>query len=338
MRDEAVSFAGVGLVTSVGYTTAATCAAIRAKLSNPTATRFIGAEGDIVAHQVLLDYPWQGVPKLARLALLAVTECLTALPRRRFASLPVILCVAEAERPGRPRGLEAGVLAHMQQELQVGLSVEPHIIRKGRGGVALALSRARKLVYERGCEYVLIVAVDSLLNQETITYYESCHRLLSDENSDGFMVGEGASALLVSRSVGDGICAWQGMGMAQERAHIDSELPLRADGLSEAIRRALADAGATLHEIHFRVSDLSGEQYYFKEADLAISRVLRVRKQEFDLWHPAECVGAAGAALGGICLGVAHMAMRERYAPGQGVLVHFADDAGDRAALVGLGE
>ncbi len=99
-------------------------------------------------------------------------------------------------------------------------------------------------------------------------------------------------------------------------AHIDSGEPLRADGLTTAINGALTDAGCQMHDLDFRITDVSGEQYYFKEAALALSRILRQRKEEFDIWHPAECIGEAGAAAGIAVLADANAACRKAYAAG----------------------
>ena len=41
---------------------------------------------------------------------------------------------------------------------------------------------------------------------------------------------------------------------------------------------------------------MNGEQYRFKEAALAITRLLRDRKVLFSLWHPADCIGEVGAS------------------------------------------
>jgi 3-oxoacyl-[acyl-carrier-protein] synthase-1 len=138
----------------------------------------------------------------------------------------------------------------------------------------------------------------------------------------------------VSHPDGNSELRLTGIGFGVERAHIDSEEPLRADGLTAAIATALADSGCALHELDFRITDLSGEQYYFKEAALALTRILRQRKEEFDIWHPAECVGESGAAAGVVILAVAEAACRKGYAPGPNILVHLGNDAGDRAAAV----
>jgi 3-oxoacyl-[acyl-carrier-protein] synthase-1 len=105
-------------------------------------------------------------------------------------------------------------------------------------------------------------------------------------------------------------------------------------GLAQAIRAALVDAGCNMHDVDFRLSDLSGEQYYFKEAALAVSRLLRVRKEEFDLWHPASIIGESGAVAGVAMIAVAEAACRKAYAPGPALLCHMSNDAGQRAAAI----
>jgi len=102
----------------------------------------------------------------------------------------------------------------------------------------------------------------------------------------------------------------------------------------QAFRAALADAGCTFDQVDYRIADVSGEQYGFREAALAIGRTIRKVKAKFDLWNPADCVGEVGAAIGPLLLGVALAAARKGYAPGPGVLCHLANDDGARAALI----
>ena len=102
----------------------------------------------------------------------------------------------------------------------------------------------------------------------------------------------------------------------------------------QAFKAAFADAGRTPADVDYRITDSNGEQYWFKEAALALTRTLRVRKEQFDIWHPADCVGEVGAAIGPCALGVALAAARKNYAPGRGPLCHFSGDDGERFALV----
>ncbi len=235
------------------------------------------------------------------------------------------------ERPGRLDGLEDELF----------LEIEPNsacISRRSRWGRPRAGSGCRwpwprrgSWSTRRGRPHVVIAAVDSLLNWPTLSVYERATRLLTATNSNGFMPGEGAGALLVGRPNGGAELLCAGLGFGVERAHIDSEEPLRADGLTAAFKQALADAGCALNELDFRITDVSGEQFYFKEAALALSRTMRQRREEFDFWHPAECIGEAGAAAGPRS-SRSRTRPAEKRTPPAGHPFTWANDAGRRSA------
>ena len=323
-----------GLVTAVGLTTAGACAAIRAGVSNASETHFIDSLGEpIRAHSVPLEEPWLGITRLAKMAALAAEEALLEVPPERWRDIPLLLCLAEAERHDRP-DLGGAVFAAVEQELRVRFATGSSTIALGRVSVAVALERARELLSVGQAPRVLLVAADSLLNAAALRKYDQGGRLLTEENSDGFIPGEAAGAVLVGAAGPETPVRCVGLGFATEAAGPDSGLPLRAEGLSRAIGTALAEAGRGLHDVDLRITDLSGEQYYFKEAALVLSRLLRVRREQIDLWHPAECIGEVGAVAGVVVLAVAHTALTRGYAPGPLVLAHFASDDGRRAAAV----
>lgn len=324
-----------GLVTSVGLSAPAACAAMRAKISNPSETRFIDSTGEwIMAHQVPLEQPWRGLRKLAKMAAMAIEEGLAEVPREEWPTIPLLLCVAEPERPGRLEGLDDRLLVDIQHELDnTCFAPDSALVAHGRVSVAVALRRARALICEGRYRRVLIAATDSLVTWPTLSYYEREGRLLTTRNSDGFIPGEGAGALLVGKPTGEIELLCSGMGFAVEEARIDSQQPLRAEGLTTALKAALADAGIEMHDMDYRITDLSGEQYYFKEASLALSRTLRRRKEEFDLWHPAECTGEPGAVAGALIIALADAACRKGYTRGPAIVAHLANDAGQRASL-----
>ena len=69
MSTHPMAIQGTGLVTSVGLTAKQSCAAFRAKITNPIETRFIDSGGQwILAHEVPFAQPWRGVTKLAKMA------------------------------------------------------------------------------------------------------------------------------------------------------------------------------------------------------------------------------------------------------------------------------
>jgi 3-oxoacyl-[acyl-carrier-protein] synthase I len=324
-----------GLVTSVGLTAAASCAAIRAGLSSPTETNFLDSAGEwIVAHQVMLDRVWRGRKKLVKMAALAIDECLAGIPRSDWPRIPLILCIAERERPGRLEGLDDQLFSEILAELNVEFANQSLIVPGGRVSLGAALLHASELISKNSVSSVLIVATDSLLASLTLNYYESRERLLTARNSNGFMPGEGAGALLVGRPDANRNSICTGLGFATEPVNIDSTEPLAGSGLARAIKAALANALCEIGEIDFRVTDISGEQYYFKEATLALSRMLRVRKEEFDVWHPSECTGELGAAAALATVVVADFACRKGYARGPNILCHAGNDAGQRIAII----
>jgi 3-oxoacyl-[acyl-carrier-protein] synthase-1 len=181
-----------------------------------------------------------------------------------------------------------------------------------------------------------VAGVDSFLNSATLAAYSQADRLLTAGNSNGFIPGEAAGALLLG--------AWKehletpllcrGLGFAREPARFDSGKPLRADGLVQAIREALGEAGLALKECDHRMTDVSGEQYRFKEAVLAITRLLRDRKVLFSHWHLGDCIGEVGAATLPSMLAVLFTGAREDYLPGPICLGHLGNDDDKRAAFV----
>jgi 3-oxoacyl-[acyl-carrier-protein] synthase I len=138
-----IALLGVGLVTAVGPDAPSSCAAFRAKISNPSETRFIDSTGQwIMGHQVMLAQPWRGLTKLARMAVLAIEEALEHLPRAQWARLQMLLCVAERSRPGRTAGLDNDLLQLIEAELDLRFA-SASTVAEGRIGVAMALARAR---------------------------------------------------------------------------------------------------------------------------------------------------------------------------------------------------
>ena len=296
----------------------------------------MGSDGEwLMAHQVALGEPLRGRLKLVRMLGMAIEECLAPI-ERPVPTMPLLLCLREHDRPGRLTGLDQSLVTELETTVGVAFDVaRSSLIPQGRPSVLLAAAEACRLIREGAVENVLIGAVDSLLVNATLTALQTDGRLLRPRNSDAFIPGEAAGALLLRRHssrVGSLIC--EGFGVGVEVSTIASDKPLRANGLTTAIQSALADAGCAMHDVDFRITDNSGEQYYFKESALALSRTLRRRKEAFEIWHPADCVGEVGAAAGAVAMAVALEACRKNYSPGRCILIHAGTDAGQRVAGV----
>lgn len=336
MSSRPLAIVGTGMVTGVGLSAPASCAAIRCGIDGFKETRFMDSGGEwIIGCQVPLEQPWRGTAKLVKMFVMALRECAERRPGLEFSATPIILCLSEESRPGGLENLVQEVCDGIQDELDLRFHADSQIVTEGRVGFAVGLHHARKLVYEKGLANVIVAGVDSYLVGPILADLDKRERLLTSQNSNGFIPGEAAAAILVQApGHSDTQLLCTGVGFGVEQATEDSEEPLRADGLVKAIKGALADAGCDLGDLDFRITDISGSQYQFKEASLALSRILRKRKEEFDIWHPADCIGDVGAAIGGVMLAVIDAACRKGYSKGHRILFHMGNEDGKRVAMV----
>ncbi len=325
------------MVTGVGLNASASCAAIRCAIDNFQETRFMDNGGEwIMGCEVPLEQPWRGKTKLIKMASMAIQECLAGNQLIKPEATPLLLCLSEQEKKGRVIDDDNQFFLDLQDELGMEFHPKSRVIAKGHVAVAVALKHARQLIQELKVKHVLITATDSLLMGATLAHYEEYERLLTSNNSNGFIAGEAGAALVVEPvSVGAGhqlVCV--GLGFGVEEAHVYSEEPLRGDGLTAAIKDSLDDAECGESVLDFKMTDLSGEQYYFKEASLAFSRLDRTKREEFDVWHPADCVGEVGSALGIVMIAVLKVACEKEYSKGDNILAHVGNDDGKRAAVI----
>lgn len=332
-----LAITGVGMVTGVGLNAPASCAAIRCAIDNFQETRFMDNGGEwIMGCEVQLEQPWRGKTKLIKMAAAAINECLANNKQIVTKDTPLLLCLSEHERKGRVIDDDNQFFLDLQDELGVEFHEKSRVIAKGHIAIGVALKHARELLQEFKVKQVLIAATDSLLVAPTLSHYEENERLLTSQNSNGFIPGEAGAALVVeavhAKPEHQLIC--HGLGFGVEKAHVDSEEPLRADGLTAAIKESLGDAGCDESILEFKITDISGEQYYFKEASLAFSRIDRTKRKEFDIWHPADCIGEVGAVMGVVMVAVLKTACENDYSKGNSILAHLGNDDGKRSSMI----
>jgi len=329
------------MVTAVGFTGEASCMAMRAGISGAAKANLWDpySSSYIQAARAPLHQWWEGAGKLIELLAPAIYECLTAAAPVPPEQVPVLLGLPTPNRPFRWPGFDERVLGEVSVKLGVRLHPASAVLSRGNTAAVVALQAASKLLSEARVPCCVIAGVDSFLQQNMMQAYNDQERVLTAMNSNGFIPGEAGAAVLVAPAGAtpppEGELLLLGTGLAWERATITSKEPLRAEGLTAAVKEALDAAGLRLVDIDYRITDLNGEQYKFKEATFVVGRLLRARREDvFDLWHPIEFVGECGAAIGPLVLGWALDAARKQYARGAVVLCHFSDDDGERAAAV----
>jgi 3-oxoacyl-[acyl-carrier-protein] synthase I len=110
---------------------------------------------------------------------MAIREAIAGLARESTLSVPLLLCVAEPERPGRLDGLDDLLFGEIEAGLGTRFSPHSAIVAHGRVGVALAFLQARTLIASGAATSVLVAATDSFINWAALRHYQQLDRLLT---------------------------------------------------------------------------------------------------------------------------------------------------------------
>lgn len=323
----------VGMVTAVGLDAPSSCAAMRARLDGFQETRFKGSGRDwLIGAPIVLPRDWIGEQRYARLAAAAIEEALDATPSAR-GNTSLILCLAEQSRPGRPYDDHEEMLRQINLATDSGFNA-CEVVAHGRPSAHVALNSACKALAQGSTSYVMIAGVDTYFTSPAIEHYLNENRL-APVNSNGFIAGEAAAAILCAPP-GRGNFGLCGLGLTREPVTIrDSEiLPFRGDGMTAAYNAAFQQAGIEMNQLGYRIADLVGEPYWFKQTALASLRLLRGRHDFQDLWSPAESLGNVGAAVGPVMIGMAWTSVMKQYSAGNPVLIEASNDVGACGAAV----
>jgi 3-oxoacyl-[acyl-carrier-protein] synthase-1 len=329
-----------GMVTAVGFNSRATCAAIRAGVS--------GVQKDNIWDPIAGEYIsvgrprtpqwWEGADMLAELAAPAITECLGALPQGTSQeSVPIFVLLSPPDRPCREPELGKVVLDGLHHRLRSTGRITVYGL--GRTGILPALREADKLFSQRTATHAIVVGVDTFLRQSVAEAYMEQRRVLTASNSNGFIPGEAACAVLLAppSDKGDPELRIIACGEGRETGTITSENPLTGNGITQALREALRDARIKMADAHYWLTDQNAEHYKAKECTLAQIRLERRDKPAvvpFQIWHPIEFLGEIGSAIGPCLLGVGLSAAKGQHAPGPVALMSVSEDNGERAAFV----
>jgi len=330
-----------GMVCSVGLNAAAACAAMRAGIANFAELPYHDNQGEPIIGAMVpgLARTFKREEHLIEILAMALVDCLQKKTLGPSADIPLLVSLAEPERPGGCAGLADSIIGRLQNKLNINFHPDlSQTIQKGHTGGFDALRTARKLLLDTRIPACLICGVDSYINASSLLWLDQHWRLKTDENSDGVIPGEAAAAVLLQRQAEPDIkigVRITGLGFGYEKANVLSEEPLLGLGLTEATRGALVGAGIKMHEIDFRISDVTGESYGFKEQALVIARLLRVHREEgLPIWHCSENSGDSGASAGISQLVVAFHAFLKGYAPGDRAMCCTSAVPGERAVAV----
>lgn len=328
-----------GMVCAVGLNAASACAAMRAGIANFVELPYHDNQGQPIVGAPVpgLSFDLKRADRLVELLSRAIADCLKDQTKNSFDRVPLLVGLAEPERPGGGAGLAPTIIAEVQEK--TGKRYHPtksRVFASGHTAGFEALREARHLIQLGHATACIVCGVDSFLNATTLLWLDHHDRLKTPANRDGVIPGEGASAVLVQLNpLASARTEMSGLGFGREAATILSEEPLLGLGLTDAARAALGEAGLGLHEMDVRLSDVTGELYGFKELPLVEARLMRViRKQAQPLWHWSETIGDSGAAAGIAQLILMDHAFQKGYAPGQKAICLSSAVPGDRAVAI----
>ena len=312
-----VVITGINGVTSIGFSLAAISAALRGPISSfREADEYTDSEGTpiLIAEIPIIEDIGDEEDRETRLRSLACF-CLETLVNAAFPvelaeKQPVYLLigVATVARPGpRYQGSANELQFQLSEVLRNRFGKWAfRFFESGNPSAIEALDHARRFLAAHPEAICIVGGIDSLLDFETLEYFEDDARLKSATygRHQGLIPGEGVGFFIVKsadfarRRNRQPLAEVLGIGMAREPAPVRSLDPSTFTGLSDACRGALLDSASTAESIGTVIGDLNGE--FFRAKEWAHTELRCLGSGERSLWHPADCFGDVGAASGAL--------------------------------------
>jgi 3-oxoacyl-[acyl-carrier-protein] synthase-1 len=273
-------------------------------------------------------------PRSRRMLRLAAPALRQAL--KGFDGSPPPLFIGLPEGKREPAGLPdtAFIDALAQQSAAPFDKSATQLFPRGRAAALIALDAALRRMAEGRLEAAIVGGVDTYLDLGVLGELMMEKRILGPRVMDGFIPGEGAAFVLLTRSGGRNqphpSIAVMAAGTAQDPGHRYGNQPAKGEGLSFAIERMVAALGQP-PPVQTTFAGFNGENFGAKEWGVARIRHAELFAPSMKLEHPADCFGDTGAAMGALLLAVAHASLLNRQRPSP-ALVWASSDREDRAS------
>lgn len=283
----------------------------------------------------ILDPYLIGVERIAALARAPLEELFGKMGPSLTAGAPLILVLPE-RRPGLDADEESELLATVRSFIgDCRLELGP----RGHAGSLSALLRGQELL-KQGAPLVVILAVDSYLDPETLRWLDDDDRLCGSAVRGAFPPGEAGVALALAsvpapRGGGRACGALvRGVGVATESRSKDSDEGVLGEGLTEALRSAAASLRLPEEAVDAMYCDINGERHRTDDWVFTQLRFPGVARRASDYQLVADCVGDVGAATGALACVLAMRAWDREIAAGPRALIWAGSDSGLRAAAI----
>ncbi|MGH9195549.1 MAG: beta-ketoacyl synthase N-terminal-like domain-containing protein [Acidimicrobiia bacterium] len=346
MSDDDIVISSLGMVTPVGLSSRETAASVRAGIARFAQTLWTDTRLEPL---VLSEVPAAGLPpltdspdellslrerRLVQLARSALAECVAPLTSARIAARVAVALPEVTLQFLRGRNAFLAQLIATPDRLPLQPSDPPS---QGRAGGLLALGEAIARLRAGKDRFVVAGGVDSYHDPAVLRQLDQEKRVKSSRNLDGFIPGEGAAFLLLSKrrtaaEVGlPPIAVLTAVASGVEEGHFYSTAPYRGEGLAATFRTFFSSNGLRepVREVY---SSMNGERFWAKEWGVAYLRSRSAFSPAHGMHHPADSYGDVGAASGPLMVGLAALGVQGGYRQSP-CLVYCSSDFGPRAVV-----
>jgi 3-oxoacyl-[acyl-carrier-protein] synthase-1 len=250
----------------------------------------------------------------------------------------VFLAMPYVDRPGVDSVRARDAATVLGLELFGEGAPELQAVPNDRAAGAVAIAQAADLLQRGDADLCVVLGVDSLLEGGVLQALSDSGQLKTAEAPSGLVPGEAGAALVLetasaARRRKIPVLARIAAVALEREASYGPDAPASGAGLERAIQQAGAAAGG-LGGVKRVLSDLNGERWRFLEWALAESRIVADLGADWQLWHPADCLGDVGAAFVPLATALAVRSFARGYAGGGQVLVLASAERGERTAMV----
>lgn len=251
--------------------------------------------------------------------------------------LPIVVALPSTYRPGFDRRLEKELLPWLQEK--IGFALDPQkaaLCTRDRGGGVQAFHWGMQLL-DHGADAVAVGGIDSFFDPDCLEWLDSEYRLHALETENGFIPGEGAAfVVLTRRSRVSGLRklgSIVGAAVVDEPRPYGSEDPTHGLGMTMAIREA-AGPLATARRIPWQLTDVANERHRVDEWQLAAGRSFRAFTDDARHDQPLLKTGDLGAASAAMLTVMACTHWQLGSAPGDVALIATHSDGKERGAMI----
>lgn len=333
-RGEA-TIVGVGARCATGLTALQVAMTVRAGKSQPRESHLVDRAGEPIAVCRLgsIGDDLLGEARHVALAAPALAEALRPwTAAQRDPTLPLVLAVPEALSRRDGEALLAALASGAGASIDLPRS---KLVAQGRAGGVAALELAVARLARGEDEAIVVGGVDSYFDPYRLEELDRARRLNGPACENGFIPGEAAAFVTLSRRRRTGVRACgQILGVATEREPrpLGSDEPTHGLGMTLAVKRATAALGRT--PIDWALTDVVGERHRVEEW-LYVTGRLHARftgAPRHD--QPLLKTGDLGAASATTLLALACVGWETGSAPSPRALIAAHSDGPERGALL----